>query len=119
MKTIKGFFFLANLWLKDRAKFNLIYKCYEKQRAENSSPFTGKLKFTLHQYAEFWTAHKLGDVYTMSSRDGSVVECRVAYYPMPDYADLRALVEIQMPKGTDFREVPVHYLIRKNQNQIT
>jgi hypothetical protein len=52
----------------------------------------------------------------MSSRDGTVVECKVAYYPLP-HADLRALIEIEMPngKGTDFREVPVHYLIKENK----
>lgn len=75
---------------KDKKTFRLIKRCFDK----HVESFGGKLKFTRYQYTEFWMSHKVGDVYSMASRDGTVVECKVAYYPMPNYADLRALIEI-------------------------
>lgn len=92
-----------------KKQMKLIKHCFDKHKES----FDGKIKFTRYQYTEFWLTHQIGDVYSMASRDGSVVECKVAYYPMPNYADLRALIEIDLPKGTDFREVPTHYLIKK------
>lgn len=72
----------------------------------------GEIKFSYEQYEKFWVEHKVGDEYRMVNRDKTSVICKVAYYPLPDFADLRALIEIKIKDGTDFREVPVHYLER-------
>lgn len=78
--------------------------------------FGGNIKFTFEQYESFWKTHQIGDKYDMRSRDESVVVCKVAYYPLPNYSDLRALIEIKLENGTDFREVPVHYLEKIKAN---
>lgn len=96
---------------KTKKKFKTIKHCFKNHKES----FDGKIKFTRYQYTEFWLTHQIGDVYSMASRDGSVVECKVAYYPMPEYKDLRALIEIDLTKGTDFREVPIHYLLLKKK----
>lgn len=93
---------------KVRTLDELIMHCFEKHKTLHET-----IKFTYEQYDGFWKSHKLDDQYSMRSRDGSVVTCKVAYYPLPNHPDLRALIEIKMEnaKGTnDFREVPVHYL---------
>lgn len=60
-----------------------------------------------------WKAHKIGNVYSMDGQSG----WKIAYYPIFEdgktgvkYDEPRALVERPMPKGTDFREVPLRYL---------
>ena len=74
---------------------------------------------------ELWQNHKLGDTYTM---DGKPDLWKIAYYPIFEdgkngevYDEPRALVEkpIRGGKfdeiiGTDFREVPMRYLTKKN-----
>jgi hypothetical protein len=108
-------FVIKNLLYKK--EFKTIQHCFDVHKSE--LPKAMKLKFTLFEYCEFWLTRQIGDEYTMASRDGTVVDCKVAYYPMPGYADLRALIEIALPNGgTDFREVPIHYLIKKTNEKI-
>jgi len=103
----------------------VIESCFEKHKKNCV------IKFTFEQYFDFWIQHKVGDRYEMENMDGTVSECKVTYYPLANtyamgkngekvvkyYADLRALVEIEMEKGTDFREVPVHYLKKTGRHE--
>lgn len=64
-----------------------------------------------------WKAHKLGDQYTM---DNNLELWKIAYYPIFEngktgefYNEPRALIERPIPGGTDFREMPLRYLIKK------
>lgn len=65
-----------------------------------------------------WKKHKIGDVYLM---DGKETEWKIAYYPIfsngktnIEYSEPRALIETPMVNGgIDFREIPLWYLIRK------
>lgn len=86
----------------------LIYKCYE----EHVKDIGGheEITFSFSHYYNFWTRHKVGAEYLMVNRDKSLVKCKVAYYPLPYYKDLRALIEIDKGMWTDFREVPVTFL---------
>lgn len=65
-----------------------------------------------------WKAHKLGNTYTM---DGKPELWKIAYYPIFEdgetgetYDYPRVLIErpavFNGVTGTDFREVPIHYL---------
>ncbi len=103
-----GFLF----WLSSPRRFKVIRTCYNEHQAD----FAPSLQFSLIEYANFWIKSKPSTVYKMKNRDGTYVYCKVAYYPLPGFKDLRALVEIKMPNGTDFREVPVHYLIETNDS---
>jgi len=67
---------------------------------------------------ELWLSHVIGDQYTM---DGRPDLWKIAYYPIFEdgkthevYKEPRALIEKPMVNGTDFREVPLRYLTRKN-----
>jgi len=71
-----------------------------------------EIKFTFGEYRDFWEAHQIGDLYKMRNVNGSEDICKIAYYPLPNFVELRALVEIEIKGGTDFREVPVHFLKR-------
>lgn len=70
----------------------------------------GEVYFTFAEYWNFWVSHEPGDIYKMTNKDRSVVLCRVAYYPLPYFKDLRALIEIHKGDYNDFREVPVKFL---------
>lgn len=64
--------------------------------------------------------HKIGDIYSMTNRDGSKSEgWKIAYYPLTgtykegkwvDFKEPRALIERPMKEGIDFREVPIRFL---------
>lgn len=63
-----------------------------------------------------WLSHNIGDVYTM---DGKPQLWKIAYYPIfedgkthEQYGEPRALIERPIRGGTDFREVPLRYLVR-------
>lgn len=65
-----------------------------------------------------WVNHKDGDFYTM---DGKPDLWKIAYYPIFEdgktnekYSEPRALIEKPMKDGTDFREVPLRYLKKKD-----
>jgi len=94
----------------------------------------GELKYTIEQLREFYDQHKPSDIYKMVNRDKSYVICKVAYFPLDCtydcnydregnlisselkyFNDLRALVEIEVKGGIDFREVPVHYLEKTSE----
>lgn len=87
----------------------LIRICFDSHVKER-----GAIKFTLDEYRSFWIAHKVGNVYTLTNRDGSTHLCKVAYYPLPYYDDLRALIEIDKGDYNDFREVPIRFLTLVN-----
>jgi len=68
---------------------------------------------------ELWKSHRIGDTYKMDGKFG----WKIAYYPLFEdgktgepYNEPRALVErpavFKGVKGTDFREVPLRYLIK-------
>lgn len=64
-----------------------------------------------------WVTHSIGDTYWM---DGNFKEpWKSAYYPIFEdgktnkpYSEARALIERPIIGGTDFREVPLRYLIK-------
>ncbi len=58
----------------------------------------------------FWKNHKIGDIYLMKNRDKTVEEVKIVYYPLENYNDFTALVEIDKGKYIDFREVPIRFL---------
>lgn len=66
--------------------------------------------FSFEEYRQFWVDHKIGDLYELKNKDGSIFICKIAYYPLPYYKDLRALIEIDNGDWNDFREVPVKFL---------
>lgn len=64
-----------------------------------------------------WQQHNIGDTYTM---DGKPYLWKIAYYPIFEdgitnkpYSEPRALIEKPMLNGTDFREIPLRYLTKK------
>lgn len=68
---------------------------------------------------ELWLSHKPGDTYIMDGKNG----WKIVYYPIfgcgktgKKYDSPRALVSkpanFDGQEGEDFREVPLHYLIR-------
>jgi len=69
-----------------------------------------------------WKSHKIGDVYSMQNRDGSLSKgWKIAYYPLfgtykneqwIEFNEPRALIERPIKNGIDFREVPVRFLIK-------
>jgi RNA-binding protein YhbY len=63
---------------------------------------------------DIWQEHKIGDEYHM---DGKPDKWKIAYYPIFEdgktnkkYQEPRALVEMPIEGGIDFREVPLRYL---------
>lgn len=65
-----------------------------------------------------WMNHKIGDTYTMDEKPDL---WKIAYYPIFEdgktnvpYKEPRALIERPMKDGTDFREMPLRYLSKKN-----
>ncbi len=81
---------------------------------------------------ELWRSHNLGDSYKMDNK-GS---WKIAYYPLfgtwdnikdkdgntieeiwKEFAEPRALIEQPMKGGTDFREVPLRYLERRDNEE--
>ena len=89
----------------------LIQHCFD----EHKKDFNDNIKFDFAQYEKFWKEHQIGDEYKMVNRDKSYVICKVAYYPLPTYPDLRALIEIKIEDGIDYREVPIHFLEKLNK----
>ena len=88
----------------------LIKKCYDVHLSDLGEQVT----FTFEEYESFWKNHFFGKKYSMKNRSGPDVDCSVAYYPLPYYKDLRALIEMPMKDGgTDYREVPIMYLKTK------
>lgn len=86
----------------------LIQHCFNEHAKD-----IGGIQFSFEEYKAFWTSHAPGANYEMKNRDGSIVVCRVAYYPLPYYKDLRALIEINKVDWTDFPEVPIRFLKTK------
>ena len=68
------------------------------------------VNFNFHDYLTFWLNHEVGKTYELKNRNGSIENCLIAYYPLPYYKDLRALIEIHKQGSIDFREVPVKFL---------
>lgn len=62
---------------------------------------------------DFWLNHCIGDEYVMKNRDGSEETCKIAYYPIENYEDFTALIEIKRYWFNDFREVPIRFLLKK------
>lgn len=63
-----------------------------------------------------WVNHKIGDTYAMDNKSDL---WKIAYYPIFEcgktghiYGEPRALIEKPMIGGTDFREMPLRYLIK-------
>lgn len=61
---------------------------------------------------EFWRNHAIGDKYELTNRNGSKETCKIAYYPLGDYSDFTALIEIARLGFNDFREVPIRFLTK-------
>lgn len=120
--------FISELRHEWNSEYRKLHETYVGLAADIGSG----IQFSFQDYVLFKKQHTLDAVYTMGNRDGSVVECKVAYFPLHCtydekktkdgtlisselryYKDLRALVEIAVPGGIDFREVPVHFLTRK------
>lgn len=67
-----------------------------------------------------WKAHKIGNIYSMRNRNGSVSEgWKIAYYPLfesykngklIEFNEPRVLIERPMDKGIDIREIPIRFL---------
>ena len=60
-----------------------------------------------------WKSHEIGNLYLMDGKG----EWKIAYYPIFEcgktnetYKEPRALVEMPIKNGIDFREVPLRYL---------
>lgn len=60
----------------------------------------------------FWKNHHIGDTYLLKNRNGSSEICKIVYYPLENYDDFTALIEINRSTYTDFREVPIRFLIK-------
>lgn len=68
-----------------------------------------------------WRSHEIGNEYDMRNRGGGISSrWKIAYYPMfqvlknGEWIELdepRVLIERPMQGGTDFREVPIRFLI--------
>lgn len=74
-----------------------------------------KLQLALNN--PIWINHSINSKYMMDEKD---IEWRIAYYPIFEcgktgkiYEEPRALVETPINNGTDFREVPLRYLVKK------
>lgn len=89
----------------------LVIHCFN----EHVKDIGGRVLFTFDEYRAFWLSHSVGDRYSMRNRDGSIIDCSVAYYPIPYYKDLRALIEISNGAYIDFREVPIRFLIQNKK----
>lgn len=63
---------------------------------------------------DFWKSHKIGDLYEMKNRDGSKEVVKIVYYPLDNYVDFSALIEIEKQGYNDFREVPIRFLNKVN-----
>jgi hypothetical protein len=87
---------------------SLIALCYHKHVED----MDGAVSFTYDQYEEFWLNNSAGSSYKLKNRNNSVENCKIVYYPLPYYRDLRALVEVKNKNVTftDYREVPVQFL---------
>lgn len=75
-----------------------------------------------------WKDHKIGDSYAMIHVGGKIDNSnwKIAYYPLfgtykneiwVDFEEPRALVEMPIKDGTDFREVPLRYLQKNNKQK--
>ncbi len=67
-----------------------------------------------------WLAHTIGSCYTMDSKSDL---WRIAYYPILEdgktgkqYSEPRALIEKPILGGIDFREIPLRYLTKHEDN---
>ena len=70
-----------------------------------------------------WVNHKISDVYTMANTNGKQdFGCKIAYYPIfgtyknevyVPFDSPQALVEKLLDGGIDFREIPLHFLIKQ------
>ena len=83
----------------------LIHTCFNAHAND-----IGGVNFSFEEYKSFWAGHSIGAIYEMKNKNGSTVRCKIAYYPLPYYKDLRALIEIDNITWTDYREVPVVFL---------
>lgn len=69
-----------------------------------------------------WKSHKIGNIYSMKNRDGSISDgWEIAYYPLfqvlkggewIEVDEPRVLIEKPMKGGIDFREVPIRFLFK-------
>lgn len=60
--------------------------------------------------SNFWKNHKIGDTYEMINRDKTKEIVKIAYFPLENYSDFTALIEINRLGYNDFREVPIRFL---------
>lgn len=86
-------------------------------------PSKTKLELAQALAHPLWVAHQIGDEYTM---DGKPDLWKIAYYPIFEdgetgkvYNEPRALIEKPMPGGTDFREIPLRYLTKYINGQVS
>lgn len=54
-----------------------------------------------------------GNKYFLINSDGTKQECLLDYFPLPNYRDMRALVELGRGKELYWKEVPMKYLKRR------
>lgn len=80
-------------------------------------------ELTLALNSPIWKEHKIGDTYKIK---GDKDIWKIAYYPIFEcgktgevYTEPRTLVEKPIKDGTDFREVPMRYLSKIVNMQIT
>ena len=86
---------------------------------------------------KMWQKHKLGDKYFLVHSNGKKEEgWRISYYPLfgtwnnkqnkitniieeiwIDFDEPRALIEKQLESGIDFREMPLRYLLKKEETK--
>lgn len=83
----------------------LIKKCFDEHVKDLVNVY-----FSFEEYKQFWLDHNINNTYEMVNKDRSVLICKIAYYPLPYYKDLRALIEIVHEDWSDFRDVPIKFL---------
>jgi len=95
--------------------------CYTESIKDSKN----RLKFSFNEYFNFWILHiqHTKNTFVMVNRDGSQVDCKIVYFPLPNDKDfnLKALIEIigdNYPNDLDLREVPVHYLKLKFPTEV-
>ena len=85
----------------------LIKHCYNV----HINDLNKKAKFSFFEYRRCWRKFRHGTFWLISNRDKSINKCEIIYFPLPEYKELRALVEIKESKEEyDFRETPIYYL---------
>lgn len=73
---------------------------------------------TKQEFLQYHRSH-LNHVWKLINKDKSELDCNVIYFPIDEtyknqklvpYKESRALIQISIASGFDFREVPFYYL---------